>query len=300
LKAIYQYLRNHLAKVNILFLLGLGIFLTGSIYVRYFLKFDSYFIGQDWRVLKGMCFYAVPYVFAVSFACFFRKDWALFKSRSFWMVSLASLFVLVANQFLLFYKPFIRDEPLTYPFFRLFSFNLHTSFFYAIIPILFIWIGRKQENFGFTIKGFNYKPYLWMLAIMLPLLIWASFQPDFLRVYPRYKPGTAEEFWNISPFLTVGAFEFSYILQFIFLEWFFRGFMIMKLEKHLAHYAVFPMVAVYCFIHFGKPMAETVGSVFGGYILGVIALKSRTVFGGVLIHLGVALLMELLAFWQKI
>ncbi len=173
------------------------------------------------------------------------------------LLSLASLFVLVANQFLLFYKPFIRQEPLTYPFFRLFFFNLHTSFFYAIIPLLFIWIGRKQGDFGFTIKGFNYKPYLWMLAIMLPLLIWASYQPDFLRVYPRYKPGTAEEFWNISPFFTVGAFEFSYILQFIFLEWFFRGFMVMKLEKHLAHYAVFPMVAVYCFIHFGKPMAET-------------------------------------------
>jgi hypothetical protein len=299
LKAIYHYLRNHLAKVNLLFLFGLSAFLVASIYVRYFLKLDTYFVGQDWRLLKGVTFYAVPYFFAVSFACVFRKDWSLFKSRSFWIVSLGALFVLVANQFLLFYKPFIRQEVSTYPFFRLFFFNLHTSFFYAIVPILFIWIGKKQGDFGFTVKGFNYKPYLWMLLIMLPLLIWASFQPDFLRVYPRYNPGTAEEFWGVSSFFTVGTFEFSYILQFIFLEWFFRGFMVMKLEKHLANSAVFTMVAVYCFIHFGKPMAETIGSVFGAYILGVIALKSRTVFGGVLIHLGVALLMELLAFWQK-
>ena len=73
----------------------------------------------------------------------------------------------------------------------------------------------------------------------------------------------------------------------------------MTLARYLGAYAVYPMVAVYCYIHFGKPFAEALGSIFGGYILGVISLESRSVMGGVLIHIGVALGMEILAFAQR-
>ena len=51
-------------------------------------------------------------------------------------------------------------------------------------------------------------------------------------------------------------------------------------------------------LHFGKPLGECISSVFGGYILGVIALYSRNIWGGVVLHMGVAALMELAAFSQ--
>jgi hypothetical protein len=43
---------------------------------------------------------------------------------------------------------------------------------------------------------------------------------------------------------------------------------------------------------------ETVGSVFGGFALGVLAYKSRNIYGGIIVHLGVAWGMELAAFSQ--
>ena len=58
------------------------------------------------------------------------------------------------------------------------------------------------------------------------------------------------------------------------------------------------MTAVYVFIHFGKPLGETIGSALGGYILGVIALYSRNIWGGIFIHMGIAFLMEMTAMIQ--
>jgi hypothetical protein len=58
------------------------------------------------------------------------------------------------------------------------------------------------------------------------------------------------------------------------------------------------MVSVYAFLHFWKPMPETLGSIAGGFLLGTFALYSRSVFGGMIVHVGIALLMEILAWWQ--
>jgi hypothetical protein len=60
------------------------------------------------------------------------------------------------------------------------------------------------------------------------------------------------------------------------------------------------MIATYCFLHFGKPISESISSVFGGYILGLIALNSRNIWGGVFIHVGVAWLMEFFGWWQSV
>jgi hypothetical protein len=59
------------------------------------------------------------------------------------------------------------------------------------------------------------------------------------------------------------------------------------------------MAAAYAVLHFGKPMGEAISSVFGGYILGIIALYGRNIWGGVFIHGGIAFLMEVLAFLRQ-
>ena len=58
------------------------------------------------------------------------------------------------------------------------------------------------------------------------------------------------------------------------------------------------MITVYCFLHFGKPMGEAISSIFGGYILGILAYESRNIYGGLIAHLGVAWGMEYLAYLQ--
>jgi hypothetical protein len=56
------------------------------------------------------------------------------------------------------------------------------------------------------------------------------------------------------------------------------------------------MASFYCVFHFGKPAGEAVGAFFGGYALGVLAIHSRSVLGGLIVHLGVAMLMETMGY----
>ena len=83
-------------------------------------------------------------------------------------------------------------------------------------------------------------------------------------------------------------------------EFFFRGFLVIGMISLLGRGAVLPMACVYCFLHFGKPMGEAISSIFGGYILGVVAYETRGIWGGVIVHVGIAWLMELAAFTQKL
>jgi membrane protease YdiL (CAAX protease family) len=42
-------------------------------------------------------------------------------------------------------------------------------------------------------------------------------------------------------------------------------------------------------------MAETFGAIGAGLILGTLAMRTRSIWGGVLIHIGVAMTMDVLA-----
>jgi hypothetical protein len=53
------------------------------------------------------------------------------------------------------------------------------------------------------------------------------------------------------------------------------------------------MAMFYCTIHFGKPMGECISSYFGGMLLGVVTYHTKTIFGGFMVHVGIAWLMEL-------
>jgi hypothetical protein len=177
----------------------------------------------------------------------------------------------------------------------------------AVITLLLmlVWLinDRKQSFYGLTTKGFKAKPYFILLFLMIPLIAAASFQKDFLQLYPRFQ--------NI-PFLTSddGGFiykliyEISYGIDFVGIELFFRGFLILAFVKWAGKHAILPMALFYCTIHFGKPLGECISSFFGGLILGVVTYHTRSIYGGLIVHLGIAWLMEIGGYfgsmWMKI
>ena len=55
------------------------------------------------------------------------------------------------------------------------------------------------------------------------------------------------------------------------------------------------MIVPYCMIHYGKPLPETLGAIGAGLMLGTLAMRTRSIWGGVLIHVGVATTMDVLA-----
>jgi membrane protease YdiL (CAAX protease family) len=54
------------------------------------------------------------------------------------------------------------------------------------------------------------------------------------------------------------------------------------------------MVVPYNMIHYGKTLSESLGAIFAGIILGTIALRTRSIWGGVFVHVAVALTMDFL------
>jgi hypothetical protein len=152
---------------------------------------------------------------------------------------------------------------------------------------------KEKSFYGLQAKKFNFMPYLIMLLIMLPLIAVASTQADFLAAYPKMKtilPLSAdarpEWFYKL-------LFELSYGSDFFSIEIFFRGFLVIGFMKWMGKDAILPMACFYCTIHFGKPLGECISSYFGGMLLGIISYNTRSIYGGLMVHLGIAWLMEI-------
>lgn len=163
------------------------------------------------------------------------------------------------------------------------------------IILFIIWkiFYSNESFFGLTVQKLNWKPYLLMLLIMVPLITAASTQHDFLNMYPRLRDvdpvlNSVKERWVYHL-----LHELSYGSDFISVELFFRGFLVLAFIKVAGKDAILPMACFYCTIHFGKPLGECISSYFGGMILGVVVYHTKSIIGGLIVHLGIAWLMEL-------
>ena len=126
------------------------------------------------------------------------------------------------------------------------------------------------------------------LCIMVPLISLAATQPDFQAVYPKLKMVAPQgALSDLSSWQAV-LFELSYGSDFLTIELFFRGFLILGFAQWLGKDAILPVAIFYCSIHFGKPLGECISSYFGGLLLGIVVYNTRSIWGGLLVHLGIA------------
>ena len=86
--------------------------------------------------------------------------------------------------------------------------------------------------------------------------------------------------------------------RFIALEFFFRGYLLFSLEERMGYNAIAVAALPYGLLHFGKPFPEAMGAVVAGAVLGMFALRTRSIAGGALVHIFVATTMDLLALWR--
>ena len=144
-------------------------------------------------------------------------------------------------------------------------------------------------------KTKSLRSYVLLIVLMIPLLLWASLQKDFSAVYPRAKIIT-ETFATDATAWHYALFEAAYVCDFVTIELFFRGFLIIVLGKLLGKQCILPIALFYFSIHLGKPMFEAISSFFGGIILGTISYHSKSIWGGWIVHVSIALLMELFGY----
>jgi hypothetical protein len=184
---------------------------------------------------------------------------------------------------------------LLHRFFDLASFG-YWSGFRVVGYVLFPWLvvlfmkGERLRDYGLSLKGFF--KHLWIYGLLFLIVVFpvvmVSFTKSFQNTYPFYK--LAARSWT--DFL---LWEAMYSLQFFALEVFFRGFMLHPLKKTRGAYAIFAMAGPYCMIHFNKPLAEVLGAVVAGIVLGTLSLRTGSIWCGVLIHISVALSMDSLS-----
>ena len=308
MRKILGLLRAHLAEDFRPTYYGLmAVFLAGAIALNYRYDFEDAVIdayaGREIRMLWYFLLYAGAYYGAVGLDVLTAQGpVAYVRQPRFWLLSLGGMAILGFDGGW-YYHRFLTDAlfaPETRAWGAQVLINL-SSVVTILLPCgLLYWFhpDRSAGFFGLTTRHVDLRPYVGLWLLMAPLIAWASFQPDFLHTYPAYERNDAATVWGVPAALPALGFELAYGWDFIATELVFRGLLVIGLAHVMGRAAVVPMVATYCCLHFGKPLGETIGSVFGGYILGVIALRTRNIWGGVAIHLGVAWLMEAAAFAQ--
>lgn len=312
MKKFIGYFKDfHKAYYNTTLYVVVALFITALIAVNYTFDVENSFIdkyyGKPIRTLLYFAIHSIAY-FGVLFIIWLNDKSKIKFTRLFWLKSLIGMLILGVDRSIYPFisKIFLTGVPSsTYRFYFKFLFNTYglvtILFMLFIVKIIFDW-KDKEGVYGLRFDKVKLGPYLVLLLIMVPVIYFATYLPDFLDYYPTYKRAGGARFaryYNFPEWISKLIYETIYLFDFLNTEVFFRGFLIIGLSKILGKNVVLPMAATYAVLHFGKPMGETVSSVFGGYILGIIALYSRNIWGGVFIHGGIAFFMEIFAFWRQ-
>lgn len=167
---------------------------------------------------------------------------------------------------------------------------------FILLPWLVIrcLLQERMRDFGWRWNQVSehWRGYLLLLSPILVFVVLVSMGEDFVNHYPFYRH--AGRSW-----LDLLAWELLYMSQFVFLEFFFRGFMLNALRPAIGANAIWVMCVPYLMIHFPKLWLEATGAILFGLFLGILALQSRSIWGGILVHAGVALSMDIAALLRK-
>jgi membrane protease YdiL (CAAX protease family) len=110
--------------------------------------------------------------------------------------------------------------------------------------------------------------------------------PDMKAEYPMFRGLLARHDLAL-------PYEAAYVLlYYVAWESYFRGYLLFGLERSLgAAEAVLVQTTSSCLVHIGKPPAELLASIPFGVVLGIVALRTRSFWPGLLVHaaLGVSL-----------
>ena len=300
MKTIIRYLREYFYDINKVVLLLVSIYTAVFIFCNYYYNIDAAIREANSSVIAFISRYLIflaAFVFPYILYQLFEKRNYIYKPAFLILIFLApAIFALKANLNIAFN---FSDDPGQNDYWNHVIYWPLTVLI-TIIFLLIIWKINDDDQpfYGIKTSGVNWKPDWWMLLIMLPLAAAASTQPDFLAVYPKLKLITGDDETWITWWHKL-LFEISYGSDFIIIELFFRGFLILAFIKWAGKDAILPMACFYCTIHFGKPLGECISSYLGGMVLGIVVYNTRSILGGLLIHLGIAWLMELGGYFGK-
>jgi membrane protease YdiL (CAAX protease family) len=283
------------------------VFLFTSVFVVMQYKFEL--IGSQIKSfphLERIPLYLLLYAVIFLVSCvvlYWRKQIPnIFANKQFWAATCIILFILSFDQsyylLTLIKNHQFNDEALKEAVVSLATYLV--SFVSVIVPAFVLYKYYKLPSFyGLSFdKTAKVKPYFAVLFVALILVAVSTYSSGISSYYPVFKRAGIYENANslgLHRWLAISIFETVYASNFISVELLFRGLFVFTFAKYLGKYAILPMAACYMVFHFGKPVVETISSFLGGYLLGVFALNTKNIWGGIILHIGTALFMELMA-----
>jgi hypothetical protein len=293
MKKILGNVRNYFFEVDKRILFTSTLFIAGFIFVNYHYGLNKH-IAQlpdveqyiSWYLIFFTAF-SVPYVLLAV-----KHNEPVFANKQFLLLFLIAPAIfswkMVADIDIHFSDDKIQNAYWNQVFYWPFKLLVVST----LLCIIWRLTKERQPFYGRGTKNFSFAPYLIMLLIMVPLVAAASTQHDFLAMYPKLKSISFLKDQHNNGIYKL-LYELSYGSDFISIELFFRGFLVLAFAKWFGKDAILPMACFYCTIHFGKPLGECISSFFGGTILGIVIYHTRTIYGGLMVHLGIAWMMEL-------
>lgn len=145
---------------------------------------------------------------------------------------------------------------------------------YLIIPLGAIVFGfrRSPRDYGFQFGDWRAGLALSgiVIAIAAPILWWVTRSSPAMVDYYAYQWGPAAPLYN---FLDLVGWEF-----------FFRGFLLFGYARVLGANALWLQAVPFALAHIGKPAVETYSTIFGGFLFGLVAWRSKSFVYPFLIH----------------
>lgn len=300
MKKIIGYIAKYIREdLHVKSLAAVMLFVALLTWLNYHYSFEEYYIKTDAdsarRFWKYVAMYGITYGGAWLLCILFDRDKRL-RSPRLWLMILFAVLLFSGRAW--FFRETYHLSDFVSPDYQSIVFKCVANlvgFVFLFVPAFIYWLfaDRKQmPPYGFHAKGVDLKPYFILILMMVPLLLWAGRQPDFLSMYPRCYYLNLPDTMPHKSWYTF-LYEVCYSWDYVVTEFFFRGFLILGFARYAGPKVILPMCAFYVSIHFDKPLGESISSFFGGCLLGILAYETRSIYGGVIVHLGIALLMEL-------
>jgi hypothetical protein len=298
---VYSFVKKDYDTITYLYTL---VFCGICIYLNYtYNLYDTYLASSyatGWSMLYFSLFYLLAYFLVSIPVLFIRKQKEILKNPLYYLKSVFFIVIFAAIVGNFSYQD-LTIESFSYLenhyLIRIISFfKANITTLPLLIIAKYLWDRKDKGLYGLTISNKHIAAYMSLFLLLLPFLVWISFTPDFMNAYPVYRYWWYDGIFGLENWQHTLVFESVYASFYVITELVLRGALVIGMASILGRHAILPMVAMYCVLHFGKPIGETISSIFGGYILGALAYQTRHIWGGVIIHIAIALTMEIMGF----
>lgn len=296
MKVLISYLRNYIQEVNRSVILFTTLLVAIAITCNYAFGIEKAIVAlPSWWLRTGGFFLLFAFIFSAAWLIHFGVSGSHAPNSRFFLLLLAAPAIFAAKITFDQIAGLLTQQatvPWNQYWDKVLAWPLKFLLVFITVTLLWKWERLPGPIAGVEAKGFNARPYFILLAGMVPLLVFAATQSDFLHTYPKVQRIDVIDQYTTHPVGWKLLYELSYGIDFVTIEFFFRGFLILAFARYAGKDAILPVAAFYCAIHFGKPLFECISSWFGGIILGAVVYNTRSIWGGLIIHLGIAWLME--------